>query len=198
LIPLDGSFDDEKLNDIDFEHKRVLLVTAHRRENHGAPLRSICKALKKVLSNFNVEIVYPVHLNPNVRSPAFDILAGVPNVHLGEPVGYPELVSLAQRCRFILTDSGGIQEEAAALGKPVLVMREVTERRESVEAGVSRLVGTSRELIVEWTRRLLRDGSTYAQMARKVDVYGDGHASERIADAIGLAPRAGLRARSSG
>ena len=137
----------------------------------------------------DVQFVYPVHLNPNVRRPVFGILGGVRNVHLGDPVGYPELVSLAQRSRFILTDSGGIQEEAAALGKPVLVMREVTERRESVDAGVSRLVGTSRAMIVEWTLRLLRDGATYRQMARKVDVYGDGHASERIADALGLAPR---------
>jgi UDP-N-acetylglucosamine 2-epimerase (non-hydrolysing) len=119
----------------------------------------------------------------------------VNQVHLGEPIGYPELVSLARRCLFILTDSGGIQEEAAALGKPVLVMRDVTERRESVDAGVSRLVGTNRNAIVEWTLRLLRDPVIYRQMARRVDVYGDGHASERIADALGLAaaePRGGL------
>ena len=116
----------------------------------------------------------------------FEILRNVRNVHLCEPVGYAEIVWLAQRSRFILTDSGGIQEEAAALGKPVLVMREVTERRESVEAGVSRLVGANREVIREWTLRLLRDEATYREMARRLDIYGDGHASERIADALGL------------
>lgn len=164
-----------------------VLVTGHRRESFGEPLEELCRAIRNVAGSENVQFVYPVHLNPNVRRPVFDILAGAPNVHLGEPVGYPELVWLAQRCRFILTDSGGIQEEAAALGKPVLVMRDVTERRESVDAGVSRLVGTSRSAIQEWTLRLLRDDAAYRQMARKVDVYGDGHASERIAAALGLA-----------
>ena len=167
----------------------LILVTGHRRESFGKPFEDLLLAIRDVAEAEDVQFVYPVHLNPNVRRPVFGILGGVRNVHLGDPVGYPELVSLAQRSRFILTDSGGIQEEAAALGKPVLVMREVTERRESVDAGVSRLVGTSRAMIVEWTLRLLRDGATYRQMARKVDVYGDGHASERIADALGLAPR---------
>jgi UDP-N-acetylglucosamine 2-epimerase (non-hydrolysing) len=174
-----------------------ILVTGHRRESFGRPFQDLLLAIRDVAETEEIQFVYPVHLNPNVRGPVFDTLGGVPNVHLGDPVGYPELISLAQRCRFILTDSGGIQEEAAALGKPVLVMREVTERRESVDAGVSRLVGTSRDLIVEWTLRLLRDAHAYAQMARKVDVYGDGHASERIADAVGLAPRAVQVARSS-
>ena len=173
-----------------------ILVTGHRRESFGQPFQEILLALRDVAKSEDVQFVYPVHLNPNVRGPVFDLLAGVRNIHLGDPVGYPELISLAQRCRFVLTDSGGIQEEAAALGKPVLVMREVTERRESVDAGVSRLVGTRRDLIVEWTQRLLRDQSAYAQMARKVEVYGDGHASERIADAIGLAPRADRGTRS--
>jgi len=163
-----------------------ILVTGHRRESFGKPFQDLCRAIREVAETEGVQFVYPVHLNPNVRQPVFEILGGVKRMHLGEPVGYPELVSLAQRCRFILTDSGGIQEEAAALGKPVLVMREVTERRESVDAGVSRLVGTDRSAIVEWTLRLLRDAATYRQMARRVDVYGDGHASERIADALGL------------
>lgn len=165
-----------------------VLVTGHRRESFGKPFEDLCLAIRDIARAEDVQFVYPVHLNPNVRRPVFEILGGEDRVHLGEPVGYPELVSLAQRCRFILTDSGGIQEEAAALGKPVLVMRDVTERRESVDAGVSRLVGTSHDVIVEWTLRLLRDDATFRQMARRVDVYGDGRASPRIADALGLVP----------
>ena len=162
----------------------LVLVTGHRRESFGAPFRDLCLAIRDLATRNAVQVVYPVHLNPNVRAPVFELLAGVPNVHLVEPVGYPVLVWLAQRSRFILTDSGGIQEEAAALGKPVLVMREVTERRESVDAGVSRLVGTDRRALLEWSERLLRDEAVYAQMARKVDVYGDGRSSARIADAL--------------
>jgi UDP-N-acetylglucosamine 2-epimerase (non-hydrolysing) len=165
-----------------------VLVTGHRRESFGAPFEELCRTIRDVSEREDVQFVYPVHLNPEVRRPVFEILGGAPNVHLGEPVGYPELVWLARRCRFVLTDSGGIQEEAAALGKPVLVMRDVTERRESVDAGVSRLVGTRREVIEEWTLRLLRDEVAYRQMARKVDVYGDGHASARICAALGVAP----------
>jgi UDP-N-acetylglucosamine 2-epimerase (non-hydrolysing) len=173
-----------------------VLVTGHRRESFGKPFEDLCRAIRDVAAAEGVQFVYPVHLNPNVRRPVFDILGGAANVHLGEPVGYPELVWLAQHCRFVLTDSGGIQEEAAALGKPVLVMRDVTERRESVDAGVSRLVGTDREVIQQWTVRLLRDDVTYRQMARKVDVYGDGHSSEAIADALGLARGEGRTAGS--
>jgi len=171
-----------------------VLVTGHRRESFGKPFEELCRAIRDIAQTEDVQFVYPVHLNPNVRRPVFEILRDVPNVHLGEPVGYPELIWLAQHCRFVLTDSGGIQEEAAALGKPVLVMRDVTERRESVDAGVSRLVGTSRAVIQEWTLRLLRDRSTYERMARKIDVYGDGRASERIADALGV-PSRGYSAR---
>lgn len=163
-----------------------VLVTGHRRESFGKPFEDLCHAIRDAAEAEPVQFVYPVHLNPNVRRPVFDILGGSRSVHLGEPIGYPELVWLMQHCRFILTDSGGIQEEAAALGKPVLVMREVTERRESVDAGVSRLVGTSRATILEWTLRLLRDDAAYRQMARAVDVYGDGKASARIADALAL------------
>jgi len=166
-----------------------VLVTGHRRESFGKPFEELCRAIRDVAQSEDIQFVYPVHLNPNVRRPVFEILRDVPNVHLGEPIGYPELVWLAQHCRFVLTDSGGIQEEAAALGKPVLVMRDVTERRESVDAGVSRLVGTSRTVIQEWTLRLLRDRSTYEKMARRVDVYGDGRASGRIADALGVPAR---------
>lgn len=164
-----------------------VLITGHRRESFGKPFEQLCLAIRDVARREDIQFVYPVHLNPNVQRPVFEILGGMKRVHLGDPVGYPEFVLLAQRCRFILTDSGGIQEEAASLGKPVLVMRDVTERRESVDAGVSRLVGTSRDVIVEWTLRLLLDETTYRQMARTVDIYGDGHASERIADLLGLA-----------
>ena len=162
----------------------LVLVTGHRRESFGEPFRELCHAIRDLAAANDVQIVYPVHLNPHVHAPAFEILGHEPNVKLVEPVSYPLLVWLADRSRFILTDSGGIQEEAAALGRPVLVMREVTERRESVDAGVSRLVGTSRASILEWAERLLRDEVTYRAMARKVDVYGDGLASARIADAL--------------
>jgi len=175
-----------------------VLVTGHRRESFGQPFEDLCRAIASVAAKEGIQFVYPVHLNPNVRRPVFDILGGAANVHLGEPIGYPELVWLAQHCRFILTDSGGIQEEAAALGKPVLVMRDVTERRESVDAGVSRLVGTKREVIEEWTVRLIRDEAAYRQMARKVDVYGDGHSSQAIADAFGLGPGLARPARGGG
>jgi UDP-N-acetylglucosamine 2-epimerase (non-hydrolysing) len=170
---------------LDLERPFVL-VTGHRRESFGRPFEDLCRAIRDAAASEDVQFVYPVHLNPNVRRPVFDILGEAPNVHLGEPVGYPEIVWLAQRCRFILTDSGGIQEEAASLGKPVLVMRDVTERSESIDAGVSRLVGTNPAVIQEWILRLLRDDAAYRQMARKVDVYGDGRASERIVAALGL------------
>jgi UDP-N-acetylglucosamine 2-epimerase (non-hydrolysing) len=165
-----------------------VLVTGHRRESFGEPFEMLCRPIRDVATSEGIQFVYPAHLNPNLRRPVLEILNGVENGHLGERVGYPELVWLAQNCRFVLTDSGGIQEEAAALGKPVLVMRDVTERRESVGAGVSRLVGTRREVIEEWSLKLLRDPELYWQMARKVDVYGDGRARQRIADALGLPP----------
>ncbi|ABS25617.1 non-hydrolyzing UDP-N-acetylglucosamine 2-epimerase [Anaeromyxobacter sp. Fw109-5] len=171
----------------------LVLVTGHRRESFGQPFEELCEAIRDVATGDDVDVVYPVHLNPNVREPVFRILSGLSNVHLVEPVEYPALVWLAQRSRFILTDSGGIQEEASALGKPVLVMRDVTERQESVEAGVSRLVGTSREVIREACNSLLRDEATYARMARRVDLYGDGKASARIGDALGLPPSGASR-----
>jgi UDP-N-acetylglucosamine 2-epimerase (non-hydrolysing) len=164
----------------------LLLVTGHRRESFGAPFREICGALHDLAATEEVEVVYPVHLNPNVRGPVHEALGDVPNIHLVEPVEYPVLLRLMQRCRFILTDSGGIQEEAPSLGKPVIVMREVTERRESVDAGVSVLVGSSRAAIVREARRLLHDPARYAAMARRLDLYGDGLASRRIAELLGV------------
>jgi UDP-N-acetylglucosamine 2-epimerase (non-hydrolysing) len=148
----------------------------------------MCRALRELAETEHVEIVYPVHLNPNVREPVQAILRGAPYVHLVEPVEYPTLLWLLSRCHFALTDSGGIQEEAPSLGKPVVVMREVTERQESLDAGVSVLVGSDRQRILEASRALLHDGERYARMSRALDLYGDGRASERIADLLGLAP----------
>src|SRR5947207_2189291 len=134
-IPLDGSFDDEKLDHIAFDSQRVLLVTAHRRENHGAALRSICRALKTLVNGFDdLEIVYPVHLNPNVDATVRGELGNTDRIHLVDPVSYRDLLRLMNRCYLILTDSGGIQEEAPSFNKPVLVLGDVTERPEIVEA----------------------------------------------------------------
>jgi UDP-N-acetylglucosamine 2-epimerase (non-hydrolysing) len=173
------------LRDVPFD-KVLVLVTAHRRENFGQPLEQICLALRDIALAYvgNVQIVYPVHLNPNVQGPAQRILDNVPGVILLDPLDYLPLVYLMKRARLVLTDSGGIQEEAPALGKPVLVLREVTERPEAVEAGTVRVVGTARAHIVEWTRRLLDNISEYNRMAQAVNPYGDGHAAPRIVRAL--------------
>jgi len=166
--------------------KRIILVTAHRRESFGAPLENICAALAEIAQNYrdDVHIVYPVHLNPHVREPVNRMLGDIPNVTLTRPLDYLPLVKLMQASYLVLTDSGGIQEEAPGLGKPVLVMRETTERPEGIEAGTIRLVGTSREKIVAETTRLLDDPGAYAEMARAANPYGDGHAAPRIARAV--------------
>lgn len=164
---------------------RIVLVTAHRRESFGAPLEAICRAIRRlVLENPDLTVVYPVHPNPNVRSPVHRYLDGCPRVLLVEPLQYPDLVHVMRRATLVLTDSGGLQEEAPSLGKPVLVLREVTERPEGVEAGVALLVGTDEDRIVAEASRLLRDGSAYAAMARRVNPYGDGKAAERILDVL--------------
>ncbi len=160
--------------------KPILLVTCHRRESFGEPFRNICLALKKIAGDNHVEIVYPVHLNPNVKKPVFEILEGQPNIHLIPPLDYPHLIWLMKKSYLILTDSGGIQEEAPSLGKPVLVVREVTERIEGVEAGTCRVIGTSRERIVNETRRLLTGGQEYTKMTKAINPYGDGKSSKRI------------------
>ena len=160
--------------------KRLILVTAHRRENFGAPLESICRALAEIASRGDVEIVYPVHLNPNVRETVYRLLGDTPHITLLPPLDYLPLVHLMKRASLVLTDSGGIQEEAPAFGIPVLVLREVTERPEGVEAGTARLVGANREKIVADASRLLDDEDAYRQMAHAVNPYGDGHAAERI------------------
>jgi UDP-N-acetylglucosamine 2-epimerase (non-hydrolysing) len=164
--------------------RRLILVTAHRRENFGRPLEDICAALRQLAGRGDVEIVYPVHLNPNVQEPARRILGDVPHVTLLPPLDYLPLVHLMKRSALVLTDSGGIQEEAPAFGVPALVLREVTERPEGVEAGVLKLVGTDSARIVGEANRLLDDASAYASMARAVNPFGDGRAALRIVEKL--------------
>jgi UDP-N-acetylglucosamine 2-epimerase len=165
--------------------RRLLLVTAHRRESFGAPFVELCHGLRDLVQrNQDVELVYPVHLNPNVQQPVRQILGGVERIHLLPPVDYLTLVGLLQRAYLVLTDSGGIQEEAPSLGKPVLVLRETTERPEGVDAGTARLVGTSRARIVAEGERLLHDRDAYGAMARAHNPYGDGRAGDRIAEIL--------------
>jgi UDP-N-acetylglucosamine 2-epimerase (non-hydrolysing) len=162
--------------------RRVILVTAHRRESFGRGVGGICRALRMIVErNPDVEVIYPVHLNPNVRKPVRVLLGSTPRVHLIEPLEYVPFVRLMERSYLILTDSGGIQEEAPAMGKPVLVMRDVTERPEAVEAGTAKLVGTDPDVIVLATERLLRSTAAYREMARARNPFGDGRASIRIA-----------------
>lgn len=163
----------------------VVLVTAHRRESFGAPFEDLCRGLRRVADeNPAAHVVYPVHLNPNVREPVIAILGGHPRIHLLEPMGYLAFVRLMERATLVITDSGGIQEEAPALGKPVLVMRERTERPEAVAAGTVRLVGTRAATIAREARRLLTDPAAYRAMARAVNPYGDGRAAARIAASV--------------
>lgn len=166
--------------------KRLILVTAHRRENFGKPLEQICTALRDIALAYagDVHIVYPVHLNPNVQEPVWRILGDVGGVTLTSPLDYLPIVYLMKRATLVLTDSGGIQEEAPGLGKPVLVLREVTERPEAVESGTVRVVGTQREVIESTTRLLLDNAQKYERMAKAVNPYGDGHASQRIVNAL--------------
>ncbi len=165
--------------------KRLILVTGHRRENFGAGLESSLRALARLAARGDAQVVYPVHRNPSVLGPAHALLSGIPNVVLLDPLPYIPFVDLLRRCYLIVTDSGGIQEEAPSLGKPVLVMREKTERPEAVEAGTVKLVGTSEERIVAEAARLLDDRDEYARMTRVHNPYGDGHACERIAEVLG-------------
>ena len=164
--------------------KKLILVTAHRRENFGEPLENICRALKELATRGNVEIVYPVHLNPHVQEPVNRVLKDAHHITLLPPLDYLPLVHLMKHANLILTDSGGIQEEAPAFGVPVLVLREVTERPEGVEAGALKLVGTGTSRIVQETKRLLKDESAYAAMAKASNPFGDGHAAERIVHSL--------------
>ena len=169
------------LENLKSKNRKLILVTGHRRENFGEGFINICMALKEIaLRNDLVDIVYPVHLNPNVRKPVNEILSGLPNVFLTEPLDYEPFVYLMNESYFLITDSGGIQEEAPSLGKPVLVMRETTERPEAVTAGTVKLVGTDKDLIVSEAETLLRDESVYMKMSRTHNPYGDGKASKQI------------------
>ncbi len=160
--------------------KKLILVTGHRRENFGQPIKALCEALKKLAEREDVEIVYPVHLNPNVTNLVHDALDGTGNIHLIEPLDYLSFVYLLKSAFFIITDSGGIQEEAPALGKPVLVTREKTERPEAIEAGTALLVGTNTSTILGAAGTLLEVGDTYKKMATAVNPFGDGYAAKRI------------------
>jgi UDP-N-acetylglucosamine 2-epimerase (non-hydrolysing) len=165
---------------------KLILVTSHRRENFGRPLERICLALRDLAARYNgrIKIIYPVHLNPNVWNPVHRWLEDVPNISLVPPLDYLPLVHLMKYSYLVLTDSGGIQEEAPGMGKPVLVLREVTERPEAAEAGTARVVGTDRERIVKETVRLLENPDAYEQMAQALNPYGDGYASKRIVGAL--------------
>lgn len=176
--------DNRLLKKIPKNHK-IILVTAHRRENWGRPLRNICKALKKLVTlHPDISVIYPVHPNPNIKKPVFDMLNKIPGIFLISPLDYEQFVGYLQRCYLVLTDSGGIQEEAPSLGKPVLVMREVTERPEAIKAGTIKLVGTDTGKILSEVDRLLRDKKAYQRMASAINPYGDGKAAERIAEAL--------------
>lgn len=182
LMTVNGNFCmPPELKAVDFENRKVILVTAHRRENLGEPLRNICLALKDLAQHYDdLQIVYPVHLNPNVRRVVYDILDDVENVFLAEPMDYEAFANMMNKSYLILTDSGGIQEEAPSLGKPVLVLRNVTERPEAVEAGTAKVVGTEKENIIVATRELLDNNEEYDRMANIRNPYGDGNAANKI------------------
>lgn len=181
----DYVFDDERINSIDFENKRVILLTSHRRENLGKPMENVFTAVRDAIKDFeDVHVVFPVHLNPKVREIADRILGNNPKVSLTEPLDYGPFTNLMARTSLVVTDSGGLQEEAPALGKPVLVIREETERPEGVESGTAKLVGTSYHEVYKNIVLLLEDQEEYARMAKSVNPYGDGTASEKIVDVL--------------
>ena len=180
----DYDFGDD-LKDVDFHNHRVILLTTHRRENLGEPMRHIYKALRRIIEEIpDTEIVFPVHRNPLVRKVVEEELAGVDRIHLIDPMEYEPFANLMSLSSLVLTDSGGIQEEAPSLGKPVLVLRNTTERPESVEAGTVRLIGTDKDVVYAETKRLLTDQAAYDAMSNAVNPYGDGKASQRIVQAI--------------
>ena len=181
----DYTFTTELLNHLDFVHRRVIAVTCHRRENYGKPMQDIMHAILEVVERHpDVEVVYPVHLSPVVRECAFPILGGHDRIHLIDPIDVEEMHNLIARCAFVMTDSGGLQEEAPALGKPVLVMRRETERPEAVAAGTAKLAGVEKDVIVSMANELLDSPEAYAKMAKAANPYGDGHACARITQAI--------------
>ena len=182
----DFVFSTELLNHLDYTGKTVIAVTCHRRENYGQPMANIMTALRRLVETYpQVELIYPVHLSPVVREAAGKYLGGHERIHLIDPVDVEEMHNLMARCAFVMTDSGGLQEEAPALGKPVLVLRRETERPEAVRAGTVKLAGTDAEEIFTLGAQLITDKKAYDAMAHAVNPYGDGHACDRIADAIG-------------
>ena len=181
----DYEFKDECLKNLDFENKRVIIVTAHRRENLGQPLENICNAIKDIITEYpDTEAVYPVHLNPAVRETVWSILGDTDRVHLIDPIDVEELHNAISRSFMVMTDSGGIQEEAPALAKPVLVLRRETERPEAAEAGTVKIAGVDREVITKLAKELLDNEAEYNKMAQAANPYGDGKASERICKAL--------------
>lgn len=184
-VKKDFRFYTEELKKLNYDKKRIIMVTAHRRENLGEPLGNICRALKRIVqSHEDVEIVYAVHKNPAVRETVYGILGSIPEVHLLEPLDVDEMHNLMGKCYMVLTDSGGLQEEAPSLGKPVLVLRRETERPEAIEFGTLKLAGVKEEDIFRLADTLLTDEKEYCRMANAVNPYGDGHASERIIAAL--------------
>lgn len=184
-IKEDYHFSVELLNNIDYKNKRIITMTAHRRENQGEPLRHICEAVKRIANEFSdVEVIYTVHKNPVVRDVVYEILGEVNNIHLIEPLDLNDMHNLMKRSYLVLTDSGGLQEEVPSLGKPVLVLRNVTERPEGIEAGTLKLAGVEEETIYTLTKELLTDKASYEKMAQAKNPFGDGHASSRIVAAI--------------
>ncbi|MDA8234932.1 MAG: UDP-N-acetylglucosamine 2-epimerase (non-hydrolyzing) [Clostridia bacterium] len=178
-------FDDPVLQKIDYHNKRVLLVTTHRRENLGEPMRQVYQALREIVLTFpDVEVIFPVHKNPQVRQVVEEVLGNLPAVHLIEPLDYQPFINLMNKSYLVLTDSGGLQEEAPSLGKPVLVLRDTTERPEAVTAGTVKMVGTDRQVILQTADILLRDSQAYQEMANAVNPYGDGKAASRIIQAL--------------
>ena len=181
----DFRFADELLTSLDFTGQRVILVTTHRRENLGEPMRHVYQALKRIVTEFpDVEVVFPVHRNPKVREVVESVLGHLPRVHLTDPLDYEPFVNLMARSTLILTDSGGIQEEAPSLGKPVLVLRDTTERPEAIEAGTVRLIGTTEETVYQEAKILLTDSARYRAMSEAANPYGDGQAAQRIVRTI--------------
>ncbi|OIO37728.1 MAG: UDP-N-acetylglucosamine 2-epimerase [Candidatus Omnitrophica bacterium CG1_02_46_14] len=175
----------KKLSEVDFKNHRIILVTAHRRESFGKPFSDMCEAIREVVKkNKDVEVIYPVHLNPNVLKPVNRILGGLERVHLIPPLDYEIFTQLMNKSFLILTDSGGVQEESPSLGKPVLVMRNVTERSEAIKAGTVRLVGTDKRVISKEVQKLLDNKKAYQAMSRSYNPYGDGKAAERICKII--------------